>query len=338
MSDVSTQSPPPGGAAGNKSLTELAAALEIASAAPALPAAAWAKVLIVGALFVLVNVVNRQFEILYLKYRMDANWSHGFIIPLFSLYLLYVRREEILSAPRRSSAWGLAILLAGLAGSALAVHPIRNNYFSHVCLVVALFGLVAYLAGWKVIRVAWLPVVYLILAMPLPDTTYEKIALPLQRLAAYSSGVLLKLFGTVIQVDSLRLNVVSRSGAHYPPLTVEEACSGIRSMMAFVALAVAWAYITDRPWWQRGLLVLAGLPILVACNILRVTLTATMYVIDQPQFGQKFMHEFMGMALLVPALLLLMLLSKFLSSLFVEVEEDEPAPAPAVEGREEGGP
>jgi hypothetical protein len=64
-----------------------------------------------------------------------------------------------------------------------------------------------------------------------------------------------------------------------------------------------------------------------------------MFVIDKPQFGEDFMHEFMGMALLVPALLLLMLLSKFLSILFVEVEEEAEAPAPAGGPvREEPGP
>jgi exosortase len=194
-------------------------------------------------------------------------------------------------------------------------------------------------------RWAWLPVVYLILGMPLPDYVYEKIALPLQNLAAAASGKLLTLFGADVKVDALRLDIVGMSGTHYPPVMVADACSGIRSMMAFIALAVAWAYITDRPWWQRLVLVLAGIPVMVACNILRVSLTCTMYVIDKPQFGQDLMHEFMGMALLIPALLLLMLLSKFLSSLFVEVEEEDspgaqtgPGPGvPPTGGASQGG-
>jgi hypothetical protein len=70
------------------------------------------------------------------------------------------------------------------------------------------------------------------------------------------------------------------------------------------------------------------MPIMVCCNILRVTTTATMYVIDKPQFGQELMHELMGVVLLIPALLLLMGLGKFLSSLYVDVEDDEPG-APA---------
>jgi len=182
-------------------------------------------------------------------------------------------------------------------------------------------------------------VVYLLLAMPLPDTLYERIALPLQTLAASASGHFLRLFGVDITVDALRLNIWSLTGKNHP-LTVAEACSGVRSMMAFVALSVAWAYITDRPWWHRLTLVLAGFPVLVACNILRVSLTAVMFVIDWPQFGEDFMHEFMGLALVfVAGLPMLMLLSKFLSSLFVEVEEEAEAPAAAGGPvREEPGP
>jgi exosortase len=303
------------------------------AAAPALPPAAWVKIAVLGALFALLN--RWQFSILAEKYT-DANWSHGYIIPLFSLYLLYVRRDMILAAPRKASLGGLAIFLGGLVGMALGVFPISNNWFSQICMVGALFGLVAWLAGWKVMRVVWMPVAYLILAMPLPDAVYEKIALPLQGLAASTAGQLLKLFGVNITVDALHMEIWSISGQKHE-LTVAEACSGIRSMMAFVALAVAWAYITDRPWWHRLVLVLAGFPVLIACNILRVSLTGTMFVIDQPGLGQDAMHELMGMILLIPALLLLMLLSKFLSSLFIEVEEEEPSPSPANEQASSAG-
>lgn len=317
-----------------KSLAELAAPFVEAPSA-GLPAAAWAKVLVVGVLFVLVNLW--QLEVLYFKWRTDANWSHGFLIPLFSLYLLYVRRQEIFSAPRRACLWGLAILVLGLLCSAVGVWPIRNQWFSHASLVLSLFGLVLYLAGPSVVRVAWVPVVYLILAMPLPDTLYDGIALPLQKLAAKSSEMILRLFGAKITVEALQLEIWSVTGQKHG-LTVAEACSGIRSMMAFVALSVAWAYITDRPGWQRLVLVLAGIPITVACNILRVTLTATAFVVDWPVFGQDLMHEFMGMALLVPAAALLWLLSKFLENLFVDVEEEDEKKGEAPAGAASGGP
>ena len=321
MTDGQGRDLPP---ARGKSLADIAAALEQPAGAGALSTAAWVKIAVLAVLFRLVN--GWQLPLLHRRYRVDANWTHGYIIPLFSLYLLYARRQEILSAPRRRSFLGLAIFLLGLAISALGVPFLRNQWASHAGMVVSLLGLVAYLAGWKVMRVAWLPVAYLILAMPLPPAVYDGIALPLQNLAAAASAKLLGFFGVVISVLELNLTVTSLSG-QVKTVTVAEACSGIRSMMAFVALAVAWAYITPRPWWHRLTLVLAGIPVMVACNILRVSLTCTMFVIDKPQFGEDLMHEFMGMALLVPAMGLLWLLSKFLSALFVDVEEEDSPPA-----------
>ncbi|HUT57251.1 MAG TPA: exosortase/archaeosortase family protein [Phycisphaerae bacterium] len=313
------------------SLAEIAAGFEEPPAPRGLPLASWIKIAAIAGLFVLVNFW--QFQILIPQWRHDADWSHGFMIPLFSLYLLYSRRRELLSAPRRACLPGLAIMLLGLLCAALGVTPVHNHFFSHVAMVLTLFGLVLYLAGPAVMKVAWLPVVYLVLAMPIPGTLYGRIALPLQMLAAKASGAMLHLFGVKIQVTSLRMDIVSMSGVAYPPLTVAEACSGVRSMMAFVALSVAWAYITDRPAWQRLVLILAGIPVMVACNILRVALTCTMYVFDQPEFGQDLMHEFMGMVLLIPAAGLLYLLSKLMQSLYVEEDEDQPpADQPVQEG------
>jgi exosortase len=328
MTDDSLTTPPPAGSA-PASLSRLAASHESQPAAASLPLDAWIKIAVLGALFLVVNLW--QVKVLFYKYWVDANWSHGFILPLFSLYLLYERREKIVSARRGASLWGLAIFLAGLAGAVTGYPFFQNYWISHASLILMLLGLVAYLAGWRVLGVVWPPIVYLLLGMPLPDTLYESIALPLQKLAAAASEAFLGLFGVNMKVDALRLSILSLSGKTHV-LTVAEACSGIRSMMAFVALAVAWAYITDRPWWHRLTLVLAGVPIMIACNILRVSLTATMFVIDQPAFGEQTMHELMGMALLVPALGLLMLLSKLLSSLFVEVEEEEEGAAAVAAG------
>jgi exosortase len=96
----------------------------------------------------------------------------------------------------------------------------------------------------------------------------------------------------------------------------------MRSLMAYVALGVAWAYLEYRPLWHRVILVAATVPIAVFINVVRVTITCTMYVVDRPELGEDFMHSVVGMMMLVPAMLLFWLLNWLLSSLFVE--EDEP--------------
>jgi exosortase len=267
----------------------------------------------------------------------ESNWSHGFLIPLFSAFLLYSRRQELLSVPRRVCLWGLPVVLIAIVAEVLAVYPVKNTWTYWMSMVLLTFGLVLYLGGWRIIRLTALPILYFVLAIPIPGLLYERIALPLQNLAARASMLLLRAMGTEISVRASHLEIVSVEGNWYP-LTVAEACSGVRSLLAYVALGVAWAYLTDRPIWQRVILVLAAVPIAILTNVLRVAITASMYVLDKPQLGQRFMHEFTGMLMLVPALLMFWGLAKLLDSLFVEVEDDEESESsPAGETSDGGG-
>ena len=290
------------------------------SFARSFPAPARVKFLILAGLVVLLNWW--QFPNLVHSWLHDPNWGHGFVIPLFSLYLLYQRWGELLAAPRRVCLGGLSILVAGVLAMILCFYPIGILWACQLSMTVVAFGLILYLAGPRMAALTWLPVFYLTLAMPVPERIYRQIANPLQELAAVASGLLLGLFGAHVDVTASHLTVTSVSGQVYP-LNVIEACSGVRSLLAYLALGVAWAYLEYRPIWQRVALVASAVPIAVLCNILRVTVTCSMFVADRPEMGQEFMHWFMGMVMLAPALLLFFLLSWLLGNLFVE----EPAPA-----------
>jgi exosortase len=320
MTDNARQSGParPGGAT---SLRELAAAVERPRPAGGLSAWAWAKIAILAALLALLN--RWQFRPLVWTWRTDPNWSHGFLIPLFSLYLLYARREELLSAPRRGCLWGLPVLLAGLGLNIFGVYY-RTWWFSQLSIPIMLFGVVLWVAGPAVIRLAWLPILYLVLAMPIPEMIYVQIALPLQNFAAKAATTFLQAFNVEMTVTASRLDIISRSGAEHA-LTVAEACSGVRSLIAYVALGVAWAYLEYRPIWQRVVLVASAVPIAIVLNVVRVAITCMIYVIDKPEMGQGFMHEMAGIMMLAPAVLLFWLLGWLLHRLVIEVDEDTPA-------------
>jgi len=295
------------------------------------PPGACAKTLVLAGLFVALNAW--QFPALVRTWLDDANWSHGFIIPLFSLYLVYSRWSELATAKRRICLWGLPIVVIAIAMVVMGFYPIGTYFVSQVNMVLLLFGLVLYLSGPAVARLAWLPIFFLIFALPIPDIEYSRVAEPLQRLAATGSGLILRIFGVQgVTVNESQMTLKSISGADQA-LTVAEACAGMRLLMAFVALGVAMAYLGDRPIWQRVILVAAAVPIAVLCNVIRVTITSTMYVWDRPEFGQDFMHGFTGIIMLGPALVMLWLLGLLLRSLFIEVDEDEKtdageAPAP----------
>jgi exosortase len=278
------------------------------------------KILILAGLFVALNAW--QFRALVRAWMDDPNWSHGFLIPLFSLYLIYSRWSDLLAAGRRVCLWGLPIMLLAILFTVLGVYPIGTRLVSQANMAVLMFALVLYLAGPAVARITWLPIFFLLFAMPIPEIIYSRIAEPLQELAAAGSAGILRLAGVEINATSSSLRIISLGGHEYP-LTVAEACAGMRLLIAFLALGVAMAYLGDHPMWQRIVLVAAGIPIAVLCNVIRVTITCSMYVLDRPELGQDFMHSFTGIIMLGPALLMLWLLGLLLRSLFVEVDEDD---------------
>jgi len=297
------------------------------------PPATCVKVLILAGLFITLNAW--QFPGLIRAWIDDANWSHGFLIPLFSIYLIYGRWSELAAAKRSVSLWGLPVVIAAVLIIMLGFYPIGTRVVSQFGMSLLMFGLVLYLGGPAVAKLLWLPIFFLVFAMPIPEIIYSRIAEPLQELAAYGSALILRLGGIQIGATSSNLRIISFSGKEYTP-TVAEACSGMRLLMAFVALSVATAYLGDRPIWQRVVMVLAGIPIAVACNVIRVTITSYMYVLDKPELGQGFTHTFTGMVMLIPAFLMLWLLGLILKSLYIEVEEDdEPGQADASGGTQE---
>jgi exosortase len=320
------------GAAKPARLTDLVADKDMPSVHPGLGREVWVKMLVLGGLFL--AVYYQQVAILLQRWR-EPNWSHGYLIPLFSLYLLYCRWDQICRAPRKTSMTGLAILLASLVGMIICIHPIGNTWLVQLTMIPTLFGLVLYQTGWKMMKLAWLPVVYLVLAIPVNDTVYTAISLPLQNVAAAASSTFLSAIGVTLESNASQLMIRSNGGNWYP-VTVAEACSGVRSLMAFIALGVALAYLADRPVWQRVILLGMIIPVVVLTNMARVTVTCYMYVIDRPELGQKFMHTFLGMLMLIPAGLALWGLAKLMDALFVEepvdqTEKDDEA-EPASEG------
>lgn len=252
----------------------------------------------------------------------DPDWSHGWLVPLFSLYLIYSRRDRLAAVPREPSFLGLVILLVALAAYFyfLSIRP--YGYPRPLSLVMAIFGVVLFLGGVQVIRIAWLPILFLALAVPIPDSIYVELTMPLRRLTTWASAILLELIPGVdlaLQGVIIDYEYGQRSGS----LNVEEACAGMRLMMAFVTLGVAAAYLGDRPTWQRLIMVASCVPIAVLCNVIRVTITGMFTIFGYTNLAQGTTHELLGLAMLPIALGLFAATSWVLKHLFIE----EPAAA-----------
>ncbi len=249
----------------------------------------------------------------------DSSWSHGFLIPLFSLYFLNQHKTEILSIQPKRSWFGLVFLLL-----LIVFYPLNHVYFQvgyakPLTVVACLGSIVLFLGGWKLVRYTWLPVLYLIFAVPLPARMYKSITIPMRQLAAQIATALLGLVrGLEATANGVVINVIYKGKPLDPPLDVAEACSGMRLLMAFLALGVAMAYLHWRPAWQRLVLLCSTIPIAILCNIVRVTITGFIYILWDPKYAQGIYHDMLGMLMLPLAFGFYGLLAWFMSNLFVD--------------------
>jgi len=283
-----------------------------------MPPASRVRLAIVAALVLFIYWEPIRYTLIE-RWITDGNWSHGWLIPAFSLYFLASRREEVLRCPLGYSYFGAAILAISLGAFFFSAWWARMAYPQALTLIGTLIGLVLLLGGWSLLRVVWFPTVFLALAIPFPHRLYFQVTTPLRIMASKAAAVFLPLLIPGLHADAQAVVIdYIRPGSPPGQLNVEEACSGMRLLMAFVTLGIAMAYLGDRPAWQRGLMVAACLPIAVFCNIVRVTTTGYLTIMGHSDLAQGTAHQLLGMLMLLIALGLFSLLGYVLNHLFVE--------------------
>jgi exosortase len=301
------------------------------------------KVLILGGL--LGFLFYHEIERIVRLWATDPNWSHGFLIPLLSLYFLHQKRREVLGleyvrdpladvrrgrrpgplrpTQTRANYLGLLLLLFVLAFYVFnMVSPAGYAYLGPVSLIAAVGAVILFLGGWRLVRPTWLPIAFLLFAVPLPRRYYVELTMPMRHVSAVTATGFLNLVRDLDATTSgAIIEIVYKGRSLEPPLEVAEACSGMRLLMAFLALGVAMAYLHERPTWQRIVLLLSTVPIAILCNIARVTTTGFLYVLAGPPYTQGVYHDLLGLAMLPVAFGLYGALAWFMAHLFVEDED-----------------
>src|SRR5260370_1458559 len=201
----------------------------------------------------------------------DPQYSHGYLVPIFSAYLLWARRDRIRDVRPVPSWWGVVLLLAGIAlwgaGALLFV-----NWFTALSLLLALAGLVVAWGGWPALRWSWPAVAFLGFMIPPPFPFPTALAGELQRLATLMSTYALQTFGApaISAGNLILLNDVK--------IGIVEACSGLGMMVTFFAISVAVAVLLQsKEWWLRLLLVLSAVPVAVLANVASITIPGPLY-------------------------------------------------------------
>ncbi len=233
------------------------------------------------------------------------------------------------SLPAMKRLPGCILLALAIYFWTLWVRPV--SYVRPLCFVATIGGITLFLGGWQVLRVAWFPIAFLVLAIPLPQTLYVDMTIPLRKIASVVAATFLSALPDLhTEVSGVVIDYIYRGTAG--SLNVEQACSGMRLTMAFVTLGIAMAYLGNRPYWQRAVMVISCIPIAVCCNIIRVTITGLLFVFQNEPIGQRLHldrltgdtpHALLGIAMLPVALGLFTIVGWVLSNLFVEDAEEE---------------
>jgi exosortase len=279
------------------------------------------KMAIIGGL--ITCLFHREVWDIVHRWITDSSWSHGFLIPFFSLYFLNQSKHQILDIQPKPNYLGLILLLCTILFYAFnIVSPAGYVYFTQISVIGVLGSVVLFLGGWSLLKYTWLPVAFMLFAVPLPDSIVRPTTIPMRQWAAAVATAMLDI---VPNLDATAHGVVIEiiyKGRHIEPgLDVAEACSGMRLLMAFLALGVAMAYLHYRPIWQRLVLLASTIPIAILCNIIRVTITGFIHVLIDPQYAQGIYHDLLGMLMLPLAFGLYGLLAWFMSNLLIESTE-----------------
>ncbi|MBA7615624.1 hypothetical protein ES703_22908 [subsurface metagenome] len=236
---------------------------------------------------------------LFKEWQRNDDYSAGQLVPLIALFLVWRERKTLRRCMLRPCWWGIALLI--LAQTA-RLYGLLFMYKSAelYSLVLTAAGLVLMVAGWQMFRsVSWI-LLFLFLMVPLPRRVHNLISGPLQRMATTGSVFLLEAFGVRVSQQG---NVVMLN--EKIPMAVAEACSGLRMLTAFVIIATFMAYMVKRSRRQKAVLLLSSIPVAVMCNILRLCVTAVLFLLASAEVAQKFFHDFAGLAMMPAAVFLM---------------------------------
>jgi exosortase len=250
------------------------------------------------------------------RWSHEPQYSHGYLVPLFALYLLWQRRAQ---RPKtlRCNFWGLPVLVAG-AGLRLAAAYYYLPFLDAASLMPCVVGLCLLLGGWETLRWAWPALAFLVFMLPLPYRLENALAFPLQRLATLASTFVLVVLGfpataegNIITINESRIGVV-------------EACGGLSMLLTFFALATAFALAVRRPTADRILLVVSAAPVALLANVARICVTGILYEEVGGAAARAFFHDVAGWLMMPLAVGFLWLELVVLARLFPDVEDAGP--------------
>jgi len=251
----------------------------------------------------------------------NPQYAHGWIVPLFSAALLFWWRQPV--APVKVSARLVGLLLLAAAfGLRLFAARYRIVTIDMYTFVPAICGVFILVGGWSMFRWAWAPLMFLIFMYPLPDEATRYLLGPLQTTATMVSTFALQTLGLEAYREG---NQIVLGEMH---LGVVDACSGLRMLTIFCALSVGMVMVGRRSWWENAIILASAIPIALAVNSIRITVTGVLFQVADSEFAERVFHDWAGLVMMPMAMAMLYAEQYILANVFLPELE-----GPAVLGR-----
>ena len=254
-----------------------------------------------------------SFAVLYAKvmrglvsdWIVDDTYSHGFFIVPLAAYFVWERRKSLSALRIEGTPVGLAVVLTGIL--VLVAGQLGAELFlSRVSMLFVAGGALLYVLGWNHLRALAFPLLFLLLMIPIPTIIFNSVAFPLQLVASRFGETLLQFWHVPVLREG---NVIILANT---TLEVAEACSGIRSLMSLLALAIVYGYFMDPRPRFRILLAIATVPIAIVSNGVRVAGSGLAAHYYGPDAARGFLHESTGMIVFAVAFAILVIVARLL--------------------------
>lgn len=218
----------------------------------------------------------------------DRTYSHGFLIPIISIYLIWLKRDILPNIKVRPApivgiiciVFSFILLFIGRAGFFVQLEALS--------FLLILPSIVLFTLGWNYLKALALPLFYLQFMVPLMDPILDRIHLPFQLISAQLGSFFLRLIGYPVFLDTVYIHLPNIS------LEVAQACSGISFFITVIAIGLALVYLTQKTWTRAAIVLTSGVFIVVLANGIRVALAGVMGQCYGPEMLHGPAHIFHG--------------------------------------------
>jgi exosortase len=260
--------------------------------------------------------------------QQQADWGHTLVIPFIAGYFVYQCRDRLLARPFKTTWMGLVPMVFGVAWyvtCTLGPMTIRHHNLQGAGVGLTLGGLALLFFGWRAMIWLWFPLAYLVLfGQFISDRFLNIVTFRMQDITARGAYYVLAVFFDAARSGN---TITLFDNGEVKPLNIAEACSGMRMLMAFLALGVAMAFTGLKYVWQQVALVLLAVPTAIVVNVLRVVTLGVLSMVDSDFAAGEF-HSFIGLVWLIPAFLIYLGLSWILRHMVIDAPASFPATIP----------